>query len=67
MLFVTHYNQVTHHHVGEKIMLSGDVTEVQADSDELEHIKHFFTNIPMSSKNVVVWYGDMAKFIVENW
>ena len=75
MLFVTKtfgmkHTVTTSHHVGEPIMLDGDdVVEVQADGDELMHIFNNFTNIPWpnKSKRVVVWYGDMAKFIVENW
>jgi len=70
MLYITRqYKKTTAHHIGEPIVFfdGDDVTEVQADGDELEHIRHKFTNIPMSTRNLVVWYGDMAKFIVENW
>ena len=58
-------------HIGEKIVLDRkdieQITEVQADGDELLYIKHTFTNLPMHISRVVQsWYGDTAKFIVGN-
>ena len=44
-----------------------EVSSVQADGDELEHIKDKFKNIPLSIvERVVTWFGDNAKFIVAN-
>ena len=56
-------------HVGDKIprWYSSEVKEIQANGDELEHILSKNNNIPTSSKRVVRWYGDHAKFIVGNW
>lgn len=43
------------------------VTEVQADGDELEHLRHQFVNLPFSTRNFSPsWFGDTAKFIVYN-
>jgi hypothetical protein len=40
--------------------------EVQADGDELEAIRTQFNNLPMHSRHVVRWAGDMAAFIAMN-
>ena len=44
-----------------------DVTEVQADGDELELIRNEMSGIPMSRGRIVRWFGDDAKFIAANW
>ncbi len=44
------------------------VEAIQADGDELEHIKDNFTHLPMrAAKRVQTWFGDDAKFICANW
>lgn len=43
-----------------------DVISVQADGDELTHIYSLFTNIPTVKRNVVIWFGETAKFIAAN-
>lgn len=56
-------------HVGENIpsLRDVDVTEVQADSEELIYIINLFKNLPHTDKRLVVrWFGDMAKFIAHN-
>jgi len=60
-------------HVGEKNPVAynevQDVEEVQADGDELEHIKDMFLNqmpLPTPRNRVVRWFGDHAKLIVGN-
>lgn len=54
------------------------VTELRADSDELNYIRKRFDNLPMPKSEKtepgvivkdmrsVVWYGDMARFIFAN-
>lgn len=42
------------------------VVFVQADGDELEHIRKRFANIPLSMNRVQIWRGDFAMFIAEN-
>ncbi len=60
-------------HVGDKARLdmmrlnAPDVVEVQADGDELEHIRREFRNLPGRSARVVRYYGDHAKFIAGNF
>ena len=39
---------------------------VQADGDELQAIRARCSNIPMHSRSVVRWTGDLARFIVDN-
>lgn len=57
-------------HVGEKLhedFYYLDVAEVQADCDELQHIKENFHNIPYNkTKRVQRWFGAMAQFIAHN-
>ncbi len=61
-------------HVGEGPIGRGDglnldsiVIEMQADGDELDHIRNLYSNIPFrDGKRAVRWYGEMAKFIVGN-
>jgi len=43
-----------------------EVVSVSADGDELEKIRREITGIPMSTKRVVTWFGDDARFIVAN-
>lgn len=54
-----------------KVYLNGEHTEfvnVQLDGHELEYLLENFQNIPHSTtKRVQIWYGDIGKFIVENW
>lgn len=40
---------------------------VQADGDELQWIQDALTGIRMSTKRVVRWIGDDARFIAANW
>jgi hypothetical protein len=56
-------------HVGgkdRKIVYETSITRIQADGDELEAIREQFTGIPMSTARVVVWYGEMSRFIAGN-
>jgi hypothetical protein len=55
-------------HVGEPLpeIDVSRVLVVQADGDELEFIYREFANIPHGRGGVVMWYGDMAKFIAGN-
>lgn len=57
-------------HIGQKVSIPKEelnqVIEVQADGDELEHIRYQFQNIPHAKVRVCNWYGDIAKFIVNN-
>ena len=57
-------------HIGEPVPpLAGiDVTEIQADSDELVYLVSLFTNLPHAcgKRYSVRWFGDMAKFIAHN-
>lgn len=43
-----------------------DVIEIQADGHELEHIQANFSGIPMSTKRVVNWKGEIAQFIYDH-
>jgi hypothetical protein len=50
------------------IVDTSQLVEIQLDGDELEYLIENFVNIPYSRKaRIQNWYGDMAKFIVENW
>ena len=43
------------------------VEEIQADGDELDHIKTNFTNLPMANhRRVVRWSGEFARFILSH-
>ncbi|MFA6358622.1 MAG: hypothetical protein WCY09_08210 [Candidatus Omnitrophota bacterium] len=63
-------------HVGEDLrrlirLLGGgvelNVIQVQADGDELEHIKNNFTGLPMhNTRRIQTWRGDHAQFITDN-
>ena len=47
-----------------------EVIAIVADGDELDYILAMFDNIPRlsikSTRRVVTWYGDIAKFIWAN-
>lgn len=54
-----------------KFAMQKTTLELQADGDELEHIKRVFSlggtyTIPMPQKRVVRWYGDIARTIIGN-
>ena len=57
-------------HVGQDPLfhnaMISEIKEISADGDELEKIRAEITGIPMSTKRVVTWYGDDARFIVAN-
>ena len=73
MLYITRDSHITGHrideyHIGEMVGCGDNVTSIQADGDELEHIIKTFENVPIRKNGRVVnYFGDMAKFIVENW
>lgn len=73
MMFVTYGDMdVLAWHVGEKTppmeTTNGSVIQsAQANGDELRFILDHFGNLPSRHHNkVVVWYGEMAQFIVGN-
>jgi hypothetical protein len=71
MMYITSTNSCVIHewHIGEDFPVNTenfDVLEIQADSDELEAIRKYFSNIPMSSRLSVRWTGEMAQFIIDN-
>lgn len=44
-----------------------DVSEIQADGDELEYIKTNFSHLPMRNhQRIVQWKGALAQFIYDN-
>jgi hypothetical protein len=57
-------------YVGQKVPIPHEclpyVSEVQADSHELDRIEHHFSNLPFCKSRVIRWYGDHARFIVGN-
>jgi len=54
-------------HIGKpEPTISHEILYVCADGDELEKIRAEITGIPMSTKRVVTWFGDDARFIVAN-
>jgi hypothetical protein len=63
-----------HWHIGEACPVFEDmelstykVTETWADGDELEYITRAFLNIPTNTtKRTLMWFGDIANFIVRN-
>lgn len=71
-LFIKYQHGEGSWHVHERHPSSryGDVStvlEIQADGDELVHLKTRFNNLPMrKDRAVVTWYGEMAKFIYSN-
>lgn len=52
-------------HVGEilPIFELDEVNFVQADGDELEHIRSMFPALTPTNKRIVCWVGDIAKTI----
>jgi hypothetical protein len=55
-------------HIGEPVqdINTSLIREVSADMDELNEIRDHMSNIPMSNKRTITWFGDMAKFIAVN-
>ena len=56
-------------HIGQTVPLiqeGYEVSEVQADGDELDYLLDNLSGLPMSKSPVVSWFGDMAKFIIHN-
>jgi hypothetical protein len=51
----------------EEELYNCEIVEIQADGDELEHIKQYITGIPFrKAARVQRWFGDMANFIAHN-
>lgn len=73
MLHINFKNGMTYiFHVGEQMDFywAENVTEVQADCDELDVIRASFINLPQTkydSSRSCRWFGEDAKFIVGNW
>lgn len=59
-------------HVGEsktvfiRFKASSEPLTISADGDELEYILSQFSNIPVSKNPVIVWRGEVARFILDN-
>lgn len=58
-------------HVGDKMLGRRspyqDVTRIDADGQELEHILRYCSNIPVvKMQRVVIWNGETARFIYDN-
>lgn len=62
-------------YIGEKApedprFYESNFLRIQADGDELDHIKYIFPNLTIFStskqQKVVIWYGDIAKTILAN-
>ncbi len=56
-------------HVGTPNLILTEIINVsfiQVDGHELDHIRQQFTNLPMTTKRSARWFGDLAKFIVAN-
>lgn len=52
---------------GKKLDVREDeIIALSATDNELDAIKEQLQNLPMSGREVVVWHGDMAKFISQN-
>lgn len=51
---------------GKKYAAVESVRSLQADGDELEHIRLTFDNVPITKGNFCTWKGDMARFIYQN-
>ncbi len=69
MLYIVTHNNERTWHVGRPLPKITDVstlTEIQADGNELRHIKENFDNLIMPSSEVCVWYGDLARTIYLN-
>lgn len=43
-----------------------EIMFLQADGNELEMIRHQFTNIRMHNGRIVIWTGEDAKFIAQH-
>ena len=44
---------------------TGEISSIQADGDELEHITNRMPNLPHSYR-ICTWRGELAQFIGEN-
>ena len=82
LYIVTKDGQEVEWHTGKKVpkIDPQDVVEIQADCDELEHVKWLFTNrianpyastveiytIPLPKGRVARWFGDFARTIYCN-
>lgn len=73
-----HINNAKKPYEDDHLRISEEVAYIQADGDELDHIKYIFCStpefrnatsqytIPMVSKRVVRWYGSIAHTILGN-
>ena len=70
MMYIVSEDDEDTWHVGEDNPIDSEmviyVTEVQADCDELEYLYQHFPNLPQAKRQVVHFYGDVARFIVGN-
>lgn len=66
LFIVTNLGDELAWHVGEpaREVNPSQVSEVQADGDELELILSVFTNLPHTNARIQSWFGDSAKQIV---
>lgn len=63
--FVCHTGEELHYDIMDNLQ---NVTEVQADGEELDRIRNNMPGIPQAlTKKAVRFYGDHAKFITANW
>lgn len=53
-------------HTGEPKPSGYSVVRVQADGDELAHVRATIKGIPDAAQSVVAWGEPWARFIVEN-
>ena len=56
-------------HVGERkpsLDTHETVIEIQADGDELDHVRKIYVNLPQASGRVVLWKDPFAQFIYDN-
>lgn len=68
MMYITSGRDVKIWRVGEKSpeITPRNVTEIQADGHELDHIRRFCTLSNESNRRVVSWFDSDAKFIAAN-
>jgi hypothetical protein len=70
MMYIVTNNCITHQwSIGDDLPVNTqefNVTAIEADNNELEAIRKYFSNIPMSSMMSVRWTGEMAQFIIDN-
>lgn len=60
------YGPDSEYHIGKKVIGLDEIKMLQADGDELDHIRKTFVNIPMTNSRVVRWFGETATFIAAN-